>query len=258
MRRSGADAGLGAIYDSGHAGKHAAEWCGQNFHEFLLDAVLTHPTKPVPDLLNQTFHAVDARISRLSSQDHTHSGCTAVTAFLRLEEGGEDNVSGDEPVRGFVNPGLKSRGLLEGKGIEELEKLTASNRSGSAGGSLTTGGAASYSGDDENNSSGGANVHRKSSGRRIKDFVKGLTGSSSSSNSGKDSSNSPPNELSEQTSNSGATPATATPSDTGSAATGLTIADGSNRVELIEPKSDKGLKRVLYTANVGDARAVLW
>lgn len=37
----------------------------------------------------------------------------------------------------------------------------------------------------------------------------------------------------------------------------INAADGT-RVEAIEPKSEKGVRRVLYTANVGDARAVLW
>lgn len=37
----------------------------------------------------------------------------------------------------------------------------------------------------------------------------------------------------------------------------ISAADGT-RVEAIEPKSEKGVRRVLYTANVGDARAVLW
>merc|ERR1712071_204467 len=35
------------------------------------------------------------------------------------------------------------------------------------------------------------------------------------------------------------------------------MGDGHHMVELIEPKSSKSLRRVLYTANVGDARAVL-
>lgn len=40
-------------------------------------------------MLNQTFHDVDAYLSKLSedSDGKMHSGCTAVTAFLRLEDG---------------------------------------------------------------------------------------------------------------------------------------------------------------------------
>ncbi|KAF8590962.1 protein phosphatase 2C [Ramaria rubella] len=76
--------GYFAIFD-GHAGKHAAEWCGQHFHEYLLDS-LRGPTSTIPDVLNQTFHSVDSHLSRLAADGHTHSGCTAVTAFLRMED----------------------------------------------------------------------------------------------------------------------------------------------------------------------------
>lgn len=37
-------------------------------------------------MLNSTFHTVDAKLSELAAADGTHSGCTAVTAFLRLED----------------------------------------------------------------------------------------------------------------------------------------------------------------------------
>jgi protein phosphatase PTC1 len=42
----------------------------------------------VPDLLNMTFHAVDESISQMceESDGKIHSGCTAVTAFLRMED----------------------------------------------------------------------------------------------------------------------------------------------------------------------------
>ena len=82
----------------GHAGKHAAEWCGANFHEvrwtdqsraltsqYLLAELRAKPDDPVPDLLNSTFHEVDSKLSQLAADEGTHSGCTAVTAFLRLE-----------------------------------------------------------------------------------------------------------------------------------------------------------------------------
>ncbi|KAH7099364.1 hypothetical protein BKA62DRAFT_772595 [Auriculariales sp. MPI-PUGE-AT-0066] len=55
--------GFFAIFD-GHAGKHAAEWCGQHFHEHLLDTLQTAGTGSnvqIPDVLNKTFHAVDSR-----------------------------------------------------------------------------------------------------------------------------------------------------------------------------------------------------
>ncbi|THH20437.1 hypothetical protein EUX98_g8588 [Antrodiella citrinella] len=79
--------GFFAIFD-GHAGKQAAEWCGQNFSLCLLEALRKHPAANIPDVLNQTFHDVDTSLSRMTeeSDGKMHSGCTAVTAFLRLED----------------------------------------------------------------------------------------------------------------------------------------------------------------------------
>ncbi|KAJ7925305.1 phosphatase 2C-like domain-containing protein [Mycena leptocephala] len=79
--------GFFAIFD-GHAGKHAAEWCGAHFHEYLLSCMKRMSTMPIPDVLNQTFHDVDESLSRMceESAGKIHSGCTAVTAFLRIED----------------------------------------------------------------------------------------------------------------------------------------------------------------------------
>jgi len=79
--------GFFAIFD-GHAGKHAAEWCGAHFHEYLLSSIKRLNPMPIPDVLNQTFHDVDESLSRMceESAGKIHSGCTAVTAFLRVED----------------------------------------------------------------------------------------------------------------------------------------------------------------------------
>ncbi|KIK67432.1 hypothetical protein GYMLUDRAFT_37555 [Collybiopsis luxurians FD-317 M1] len=79
--------GFFAVFD-GHAGKHAAEWCGSHFHEFLLDSLRAYPDLTVPDILNKTFHQVDGSLSQMceESDGRIHSGCTAVTAFLRIED----------------------------------------------------------------------------------------------------------------------------------------------------------------------------
>ncbi|KAK7692592.1 hypothetical protein QCA50_004223 [Cerrena zonata] len=79
--------GFFAIFD-GHAGKQAAEWCGQNFSLRLLETLRTKPNSPIPDVLNYTFHDVDTKLSKMTeeSDGKMHSGCTAVTAFLRLED----------------------------------------------------------------------------------------------------------------------------------------------------------------------------
>ncbi|GAA5993143.1 hypothetical protein JCM10908_001308 [Rhodotorula pacifica] len=96
--------GYFAVFD-GHAGKHAAEWCGHNFHLHLLDHLRKAPSStPVPDLLNSTFLVVDTKLSELAIKGGTHSGCTAVTCFLRLEDE-EGNPAGDASgVAGEVVP----------------------------------------------------------------------------------------------------------------------------------------------------------
>ncbi|KAH9047866.1 protein serine/threonine phosphatase 2C [Lactarius hengduanensis] len=78
--------GFFAVFD-GHAGREAADWCGQNFHEYMLLTLQANPETTIPDVYNQTFHKVDKSLSKISedSQGKIHSGCTAVTAFLRIE-----------------------------------------------------------------------------------------------------------------------------------------------------------------------------
>lgn len=214
--------GYFAVFD-GHAGKHAAEWCGQNFHEYLLDAVLTTPEQPIPDLMNKTFHVVDSRLSHLAQAGKTSSGCTAVTAFLRVEKDIEA-----EP-KGFTNPGLQPRGLMEGKGEDELEAQTSlqpgSRRSSIGGG--TGGGIGGASASSTGGSSGSIARKMSGNGKRLRDFMRGLTGSDKKDDEAVEDE-----------------------------ASYISAADGT-KVEAIEPTSEKGVKRVLYTANVGDARAVL-
>ncbi|KZT10654.1 protein serine/threonine phosphatase 2C [Laetiporus sulphureus 93-53] len=79
--------GFFAVFD-GHAGKQAAEWCGQNFSRCLLHILQAAPEAPIPDVLNDSFHEVDRHLTKLSeeSDGKMHSGCTAVTALLRLED----------------------------------------------------------------------------------------------------------------------------------------------------------------------------
>lgn len=79
--------GFFAIFD-GHAGKEAAEWCGRNFHERMIKIMRENPTSSIPDVYNLTFHNVDLSLSKISeeSEGKIHSGCTAVTAFLRIED----------------------------------------------------------------------------------------------------------------------------------------------------------------------------
>lgn len=58
----------------------------RNETQYLLDNLRKEPDTPVPQLLNATFHQADSKLSEVSAQDGTHSGCTAVTCFLRLED----------------------------------------------------------------------------------------------------------------------------------------------------------------------------
>lgn len=58
----------------------------------------------VPDVLNETFHQVDKSLSKLAQEQGSSSGCTAVTAFLRLED--ENGV----PMAGPKTGGVLSHG----------------------------------------------------------------------------------------------------------------------------------------------------
>ena len=112
---------------------------------------------------------------------------------------------------------------MEGRGEDELEAQTgASSDKGTLGGGTSgnVGGAAA--------GSSGA-LASKTPKKRIRDFVGRLTGTSGDKKV----------EDAEE-------------DDTAT----VTAADRS-RVDAIEPKSEGALRRVLYTANVGDARAVL-
>jgi len=57
-------------------------------HQYLQKAMKNNPILSIPDILNQTFHDVDSHLSKLAedADGKMHSGCTAVTAFLRLED----------------------------------------------------------------------------------------------------------------------------------------------------------------------------
>lgn len=52
----------------------------------MLKTLELNQDKPVPDLLNATFHSVDKELASLANQKGSSSGCTAAVAFLRLED----------------------------------------------------------------------------------------------------------------------------------------------------------------------------
>ncbi|KAF7289545.1 PAN2-PAN3 deadenylation complex subunit PAN3 [Mycena kentingensis (nom. inval.)] len=110
--------GFFAVFD-GHAGKHAAEWCGSHFHSYLLSSMNRHQALPIPEILNQTFHDVDENLCRMceESQGKIHSGCTAVTAFLRVED--------DDGQQSF---------LAASTGLDDLVRLSSTDSTSSPSG----------------------------------------------------------------------------------------------------------------------------
>ncbi|KAG6917807.1 hypothetical protein DXG01_000867 [Tephrocybe rancida] len=177
---------------------------------YLLASLHGSPNMRVPDVFNETFHKVDETLSRMceESEGKIHSGCTAVTAFLRVEDA--------DGHQSFVSP-------VPSSPVSESPVSGHSNDPDSA----------HSSGAESIDIMGGEDKKpkkKKSSGSsRIKQALKSLTGSIS----GSVSSPSTPRSVSPATSRK-------------DVALGATVT---------VPPSDS--RRVLYTANAGDARAVL-
>lgn len=253
--------GYFAVFD-GHAGKHAAEWCGEHFHEELIEALHSFPsstintttstssssssspsnstpadldsaatngndggekkTISVPDVLNRTFHAVDANLSRMADEGQTHSGCTAVTAFLRLEDD-----DGNQP-QSFVDAARTWQASAPPNPL----------------------GASSPSSNEDNGPTGSAGLGsektRSGFNTKVKSAVRSITGKSPSSEPEDIDSNSNANTSTSNANNSQQTPLTPVPPV-------ATHATSSNPVSTFP----QATRRVLYTANAGDARAVL-
>ena len=74
--------GFFAVYD-GHAGKMAAQWCGDNLHSlFEKNLQQCGISEGVQAALSKTF--VDTN-GELTEKNKIHSGCTAITAFIQTE-----------------------------------------------------------------------------------------------------------------------------------------------------------------------------
>ncbi|EGO00196.1 hypothetical protein SERLA73DRAFT_152273 [Serpula lacrymans var. lacrymans S7.3] len=206
--------GFFAVFD-GHAGKHAAEWCGAHFHEYLLDTLRSSPGAAIPDVLNQTFHGVDTRISRMceDSQGKIHSGCTAVTAFLRIEDA--------DGHQSFITDSRESAGspvsFQEGKS----DNASASDSH------------SAESSEEASSKDKKATKSKKTNGSRIARALKNLGGASPAR------------------STSPTTPRSVSPSNTSPAANTHQV----NGTSAIVPPTTA--RRVLYSANAGDARGVL-
>lgn len=222
--------GFFSIFD-GHAGKHAAEWCGKHFHEYLIATLISNGKQPVPDLLNMAFHSVDTTLSELASTEGTSSGCTAVTCFLRLED--EEGRPVAHAATGGIDPSTHRR--LSGYG-----------------------GAAAPSSDDESHS---RDAH-SSPKHGDAEGAKGHSSSASASGSGLFSSFA---KRIRKASSGGEVDASGKTSPTSSPSSGSSKKDKRSSVaEAVQGKdglvqvAGGKVRRVLYTANVGDARAVLW
>lgn len=173
--------GYFGLFD-GHAGKHAAEWCGQHFHEILLQQIHANvnaspkandatpaPVK-IPYVLNKTFHAVDETLSQMAAENKTHSGCTAVAAFLRIE----DESGGQSFLQTTIGQPLTDE-PMEGA---SAESESISLRSASGTGYSTPNGARSGSGrttPSGNATAEGKEKKRSDSGSKIRNAVRSLT-----------------------------------------------------------------------------------
>lgn len=85
--------GFFAIFD-GHAGKQAADWCGEHFHETFSQVLKeANPSDPVPEVIHRAFLEADERLNQ--QPDGRYSGCTAIVVFLRTESDRGRAVGGD-------------------------------------------------------------------------------------------------------------------------------------------------------------------
>ncbi|KAL0072353.1 mgpp2cl-1, protein phosphatase 2C-like protein 1 [Marasmius tenuissimus] len=224
--------GFFAVFD-GHAGKHAAEWCGNHFHETLLGC-LRNPTKPnstIPDLLNQSFQEVDAVISRMAeeSEGKIHSGCTVVTAFIRIEDDNKQQafleVESPSNSPGSDSPqSCRSRNLtMDGEELPPNSTATATALLDNGNNGVES--ADAGSGDDSSKNTKNGKKEKKST--RIKNAFKSLSSGTLSSPK---------------------TPKSGSPESLSRRASGEMLA-------VRAPPPDA--RRVLYCANAGDARGVL-
>jgi protein phosphatase PTC1 len=164
--------------------------------------------QPVPDTLNETFLSVDRELSSLAEIEKTHSGCTAVVAFLRVEEGSD------------AHP-LAASGSDEHLGAGVGDNAPAE---------------VDVEADDEGKKEGKLS--------RVKGVLGKITGSSSSSSSG--AAGGEPSGLQKTSSGLMGALRSSSVASNGTGAAGKPVTRPSQA------------KRVLYTANAGDARAVIW
>lgn len=193
---------------------HLSQIEAHTISQYLLSCIHASPNLPIPDILNQTFHKVDESLSKMceESEGKIHSGCTAVTAFLRIEDAdGHQSFLTSPPSPTAESP-------VSGHSLDGDEFNSAHSSGAESAGAV--------SGDD-------SKIKKKKSGSssRLRKALKSLGGGGSSSSKA-----STPN-----------TPRSSSPSTSKKEiAVGTTI--------TIPPVDTR---RVLYSANAGDARGVL-
>lgn len=117
------DNGYFAIFD-GHAGTFAADWCGKKLHLLLEDTIRKNPNTPIPELLDQTFTAVDQQLEKLPLKN---SGCTAVIAVLRWEDRvpNAQSSTGSSLFAPAALAAVKNASEADGKTSGAIEGITA-------------------------------------------------------------------------------------------------------------------------------------
>jgi protein phosphatase PTC1 len=208
--------------------------------QYLLDNLRKEPDTAVPQLLNATFHQADSKLSEVSAEDGTHSGCTAVTCFLRLED---ENGKAAGQASGVEAPPVD--GITHGQVRDNDSALQEARQDGIETADSNPREALRGVGEDE--SEGGESNDRLVGPRKETDWTIGIDAADQASSSriktkiksiltGSATSKSP-------------TPSTTSPAHSGEKHKHADV-DGPARVV-------KAAKRTLYTANAGDARAVL-
>ncbi|KDN46803.1 PP2C-domain-containing protein [Tilletiaria anomala UBC 951] len=233
--------GFFSVFD-GHAGKHSAEWCGKHFHEYFLQCLASSGGTPVPDVLNETFHQVDTALSKVAQEQGTSSGCTAVTVFLRLED--DDGV----PVTGAKSGGVVPDGAGQGAVIGGASAVATVGTNANVGGIAERSGGGGRGGDSSSSSgrAGAVDVEAK----------EGTSKSSSTSSNRSSSSGGLFGAFSKRARQASKENREGNSNGTSGEAPKKRPALVSNASGLVTV-TGTDVRRVLYTANVGDARAVL-
>lgn len=196
----------------------------------------------VPDIFNKTYHAVDDELSKLAEQQGSSSGCTAVTVLLRLE---------DQKGRPLAYP--------ESGGIDRQTKTF-----------VKSGGAASDSTSDiSSTSTSPSSTSPSGSGGIFESIARKMR---RGSNSQREEDEGDTRETAKQATKEAAAEHKQSVEDGNGHRKGVRAADRATNKAAADEKasaaavsndglvevSGENVRRVLYTANVGDARAVLW